>query len=104
MQSPCHEGGTSSKLLVGNRLRNSTAQTRLHFCFARGNFRFRIWDRFRSSNRRRTCPCLKLGYARTVEFCHQFMRGIREQESKQRKRRTLGNYEVHVAWEGFASI
>src|SRR5437773_1561101 len=36
--------------------------------------------------------------------CHQFMRGIREQESKGSKRRTLGNYEVHVAWEGFASI
>src|SRR5437773_12505561 len=36
--------------------------------------------------------------------CHQFMRGIREQESKESKRRTLGNYEVHVAWEGFASI
>ncbi len=32
------------------------------------------------------------------------MREIREQESKRRKRRTLGNYEVHVAWEGFASI
>src|SRR3981189_1373283 len=34
----------------------------------------------------------------------QSMRGIREQESKRRKRRTLGNYEVHKAWEGFASI
>lgn len=32
------------------------------------------------------------------------MREICQQKSKPNKRRTLGNYEVHVAWEGFASI
>src|SRR6267142_831994 len=32
------------------------------------------------------------------------MHGINEQESKQKTHRTLGNYEVHKAWEGFASI
>src|SRR5437762_5980842 len=32
------------------------------------------------------------------------MREVREQEAKQKKQRTLGNYEVHMAWEGFASI
>jgi queuine tRNA-ribosyltransferase len=32
------------------------------------------------------------------------MREIREQKPKRKKLRTLGNYEVHMAWEGFASI
>jgi queuine tRNA-ribosyltransferase len=29
---------------------------------------------------------------------------IRQQKPKRKKLRTLGNYEVHMAWEGFASI
>lgn len=32
------------------------------------------------------------------------MHGIHEGNSKKIKRRSLGNYEVHMAWEGFASI
>lgn len=32
------------------------------------------------------------------------MHGIREEKSEKTRRRTLGNYEVHLAWEGFASI
>lgn len=32
------------------------------------------------------------------------MHGIHEGKSTKTKRRSLGNYEVHLAWEGFASI
>src|SRR5438128_1738814 len=104
MQSPCHKRGTSSKFLLGSRLRTSTDQNRPRFCFARGNFRSRIWDRLRSPIAGEPALVWMPVMLELFGICHQFMRGIREQESKGSKLRTLGNYEVHVAWEGFASI
>src|ERR1700681_1111207 len=66
MQSPCHERGTSSKLLVGSCLRTSTAQTRPSFLFRAREFPVPNLGQIAILNCRRTCSCLNAGYARTV--------------------------------------